>query len=304
VDVTLYIAPNTNQGFYNAFKYAIESGLHVAISCSWGSPEYWNSPSPDANYVIVNDELVSLFSALGDLIENASKNGITVFTSSGDQGASDGLPTPLNADFPASLSFMIGVGATSLSLKNPSNLNYDNNAIEVVWNEINTTGGGYSQHSTGGGYSQYFQPPQYQLGALENTPNGQLSYKGVPDVTATGGKRHGYHVYASLPDDDGQGIEPPTYMQVGGTSLTAPLWAALWATITGGEFVHAGKFIYSSYGTSGFRDITVGNNMFTTSYGVIGYSATPGYDLCSGLGSPNGAKLKEALDLFKQNEKK
>jgi len=135
--------------------------------------------------------------------------------------------------------------------------------------------------------------------------NGPQSFKGVPDVSATGGVAHGYNIYVSLPDADGEGEEPPGYLAVGGTSLSAPLWASLWATITCGKFVHAGEFLYSSGAVAGFHDITVGNNNYATcDNGINGYSATPGYDLCSGLGSPNGAKLQDALDLFLKDKNK
>jgi len=297
VDVTVYFAPNTNQGGYNAFKYAIDSGLHVAISSSWGEPEYYAAPSPFNNYVLVNGTLVSYFSAMQTLLKDAAEKGITCFIASGDSGASDSLPTPYNTDNPASFPYTIGVGATSLSLKNPKELEYNNNAIEVVWNELLNG----SQAASGGGYSQFFLPPSYQFPAIEKTINGPQSYKGVPDVSATGGVSHGYTIYISLPD--GQGVQPPKYMSVGGTSLAAPLWASLWAIITDGNFVHAGEFLYSLDTVAGFHDITGGNNIFTTAdFGSNGFSATPGYDLCSGLGSPNGANLQDAL-LFGQTEK-
>jgi len=186
---------------------------------------------------------------------------------------------------------MISVGATSLSLKNSSQLKYKNNAIEVVWNE--------DFGISGGGYSQFFHAEEYQQTALLNTINGPQSYRGEPDITASGGVIHGYTIYISLPDLDGQGIEPPGFISVGGTSASTQMWSALWTMITDGEFVHAGKFLYSSEAAAGFHDITVGNNIVTTpGFGANGYSATRGYDLCSGIGSPDGEKLRAAVKKY------
>ena len=81
---------------------------------------------------------------------------------------------------------------------------------------------------------------------------------------------------------------------VGGTSAVAPLWAALvcrMAQATGKSFGLIQPLLYAgvSSGTTaaGFRDITEGNNG--------AYQAGPGWDACTGLGSPDGTALASAL---------
>ena len=101
----------------------------------------------------------------------------------------------------------------------------------------------------------------------------------MPDVAGCADPQTGYQVLV-----DGQS------MVVGGTSAVAPLWAALvcrMAQSTGKPFGLLQPLVYAgvSAGTAaaGFQDITSGNNG--------AYAAGPGWDACTGLGSPNGTAL-------------
>jgi kumamolisin len=79
-------------------------------------------------------------------------------------------------------------------------------------------------------------------------------------------------------------------MPIGDTSAVAPLWAALVARLNealGGPVGFLQPFLYTSAGASGLRDIVSGSNG--------AYAAQPGWDPCTGLGSPNGAALLGAL---------
>jgi kumamolisin len=101
----------------------------------------------------------------------------------------------------------------------------------------------------------------------------------VPDVASDADPATGYGVRV-----DGENLV------VGGTSAVAPLWAGLVARLNHGlgtpvGFVH-GR-LYSPGAADTFRDITSGTNG--------GYAAGPGWDACTGLGSPNGAALLAAL---------
>jgi len=84
---------------------------------------------------------------------------------------------------------------------------------------------------------------------------------------------------------------------VGGTSAVAPLWSALIARINqklGKPAGYLTPLLYTSIGkSSAFHDITVGNNDPTGNIG--GYNAGPGWDACTGWGSPDGASLLNAL---------
>ena len=77
---------------------------------------------------------------------------------------------------------------------------------------------------------------------------------------------------------------------VGGTSATAPLWATLVARLNqalGNPIGFLNPSLYETQDRGVLRDITVGN--------IGSYSATPGWDACTGFGSPNGVRLLNAL---------
>jgi kumamolisin len=78
-------------------------------------------------------------------------------------------------------------------------------------------------------------------------------------------------------------------MVIGGTSAVAPLWAGLIALANAQNKTSAGFVNPTLYagGEQKFRDITQGNNG--------GFSAGPGWDACTGLGSPNGKLIIGAL---------
>jgi kumamolisin len=149
---------------------------------------------------------------------------------------------------------------------------------EVAWNELSADEG-----ATGGGVSEVFALPSFQSGAkVPAAPNG-FKGRGVPDVCADADPASGYEVLV-----DGESTV------IGGTSAVAPLWAGLLARINqsiGKPAGYLNPLIYSATADAGtsaaFHDITSGSNG--------GYSAAPGWDPCTGLGSPNGAALLAAL---------
>jgi len=111
--------------------------------------------------------------------------------------------------------------------------------------------------------------------------------RGVPDVAGNADPKTGYKVRID-------GVDTV----YGGTSAVAPLWAGLFALINEGlgrSVGFANPLLYSPVvQTPGaLRDITVGNNDTTRQVG--GYSARPGWDPCTGLGSPNGTSILNAL---------
>ncbi|HEX3872672.1 MAG TPA: S53 family peptidase [Solirubrobacteraceae bacterium] len=196
----------------------------------------------------------------------AALMGVTVFVASGDSGASDGATDGLShADFPASSPHAVGCGGTTLAAKSKAITS------EVVWN----AGGGAS----GGGISDVFDVPSYQTAAgipPSANPGGRVG-RGVPDVAGDADPATGYQVVL--------GGQTQTF---GGTSAVAPLWSGLMARINAdsgapGGFIH--PLLYAK--ASAFHDITSGNNG--------AYSARAGWDACTGLGSPDGALIEQAL---------
>jgi kumamolisin len=197
-----------------------------------------------------------------DAFADAAMLGITVCVAAGDGGSGDGVTDgKAHVDFPASSPHVLACGGTTLRAA-------DNViASEVVWND-GTSGG-----ATGGGVSSVFPLPTWQAGAnVPPSANGGTG-RGVPDVAGDADPATGYAVRV-----DGSSTV------IGGTSAVAPLWAALVARLnqlSGKPFGLLNPILYAN--PSALRDITSGNNG--------AYSAGPGWDACTGLGSPNGAAL-------------
>jgi kumamolisin len=182
---------------------------------------------------------------------------------SGD-GVSDGQP---HVDFPASSPYALACGGTKLIATGTTIQS------EVVWNETSSDEG-----AGGGGVSVLFALPAWQQSSkVPKAPNGSAG-RGVPDVAADADPLTGYQVLV-----DGERTV------IGGTSAVAPLWAALIARCNqslGGALGDVHGLLYQ-IGESAFHDITQGNNG--------AYQAGPGWDPCTGLGSPNGQALLSAL---------
>ena len=161
----------------------------------------------------------------------------------------------------------------------------------MVWNESAVSAG-----AGGGGISIYESKPSYQTGLTYKTyPAGvvsNLNVRGVPDVAGNADPYSGYSYYYDVSNTFAQGV--------GGTSAVAPLWAALIARLNALTGTRRGLFntwLYSN--PSSCSDITSGNNFYTpyAPYGISsGYSATTGWDACTGLGSPNGSNMFRLLN--------
>jgi kumamolisin len=288
----VYFAPNNgDQGFVDAISAAAEaSPAPIAISISWGqSEDSWTAQG---------------LSAMNAAMSDAAALGITVCAAAGDNGSgddvNDGEP---HCDFPASSPYALGCGGTKLEASGGAITS------EVVWNETASNKG-----AGGGGVSDQFALPSWQAnagvparaggtspgGGEEGMPgegtasegtasvgtaaSGGSGGRGVPDVAGNADPATGYNVYA-----DGKS------QVVGGTSAVAPLWAALisrLAQAAGKRFGLIQPALYAGacpgVDVPGFHDITSGNNG--------AYAAGPGWDACSGLGSPDGAALLDWLE--------
>ena len=256
--IAVYFAPNTNQGFLDAITTAVHDSVNKpsVISISWGSAESnWTAQS---------------MTQFDKAFQAAASMGVTVCCASGDNGSADGVSDgKAHVDFPASSPFALGCGGTKLTVSGTSI------SSEVVWNE-NT-----KSSATGGGVSGFFALPGYQKSAKVPLAAGGLKPgRGVPDVAGDADPNSGYRVRV-----DGESLV------IGGTSAVAPLWAGLIALMNqklGKPVGYLNPLLYGSVvGKGAFRDIVSGNNG--------SYSAGTGWDPCTGLGSPIGSKLLEAL---------
>jgi kumamolisin len=142
---------------------------------------------------------------------------------------------------------------------------------ETVWND---NPGNADGEGTGGGYSTVFPAQSWQIG-VPAPPAGSGLGRMVPDVAADADPNTGYDIVLY-----GQS------QVVGGTSAVAPFYAGLLAAIAGGK--SRGFITPALYkNPADFTDITSGNNGY--------YSAGPGPNPCTGLGSPLGSKLAATI---------
>ena len=164
---------------------------------------------------------------------------------------------------------------------------------EVVWNN-NNSGSGAANTGSSGGISTTYAIPSWQRTVSMANNQGSTTRRNIPDVTMVGD-----NVYTVARGGIGY------YTQ--GTSIAAPLWAALTALVNQQAgaigrppvgFLNPALYAVGQGPNAGavLHDITVGNDTNSVSPNL--YFAVPGYDLCSGLGSPNGTNLINSLALF------
>ncbi len=224
--------------------------------------------------------------ALNSTVASIEANGSTVFAASGDSGGLDCTPVadygqPPQSSFegvtvPASLPDVTGTGGTTLTTDAAGNY-----SRETTWSEPLLSQG------TGGGVATAFSRPSWQkgvgTGGQADTGNGRQ----VPDVGADSDPTTGNFI-----------IEQGKKSVGGGTSLAAPIWAGFTAIMD--QYLEANhdpavgffnpilyRLSSSSEPYAPFHDVTVGGNDF--------YAATPGYDMATGLGSPDVYNLARDL---------
>jgi len=204
--------------------------------------------------------------------------GQSFFNAEGDSGASTGA-----AEAPDDDPYITQVGGTTLATAGPGGPWL----WETVWNA--QEGPGVAGSS--GGVSPTYSIPFWQQGVNNMPANlGSTTHRNSPDVAMVADN-------VFIVADNGQ------QENSGGTSAAAPLWAgfaalanqqAVAASLPAIGFLNPTLYhiaTNSSYAAC-FDDITVGNN---TNYDAVHYSAVPGYDLCTGWGSPSGGSLIMAL---------
>ncbi|HZW92557.1 MAG TPA: S53 family peptidase [Candidatus Eremiobacteraceae bacterium] len=257
-NIVVYFAENTDAGFLNAITTAAHDSTNnpSVLSISWGGPESsWTQQA---------------MTSMDEAFQSAAAMGVTVCVAAGDDGSTDGVNDGANhVDFPASSPNVLACGGTQLVTSG------NTVTSETVWNELASDEG-----ATGGGISDVFPLPSWQNGAgvPPSADPSQNVGRGVPDVAGDADPTTGYVTLV-----DGQ---PDV---IGGTSAVAPLWAGLVALINqsvGKPIGFMNPLLYQAGDVSGdFDDITSGNNG--------AYSAGPGWDACTGLGSPVGTKIAD-----------
>ena len=272
-EISVYFSSFDQRGWVDLLNQ-VTNDPPVVLSVSWGLAEddgSWSSNAIDA----INDRLNAL-----------RLLGVTTCVSSGDDGSGDQVADNAgHVDFPSSSPHVLSVGGSML-VKSGGNVD------EVTWFEEpgQRAGGG---GASGGGVSTVNPRPSYQNVKIKSINSGSIDGRVIPDVAALAG--------APFYDLIFVGKDAPN----GGTSASAPLWAALIARIN--VKLPAAKqqrfitpLLYQKdtsgkpIGKVALRDVTKGQNASSPNPGR-GYKAGVGFDAVTGWGLPDGVKLLGAL---------
>jgi hypothetical protein len=208
--------------------------------------------------------------------------GQSFFNASGDSDAYTGTIST-----PADDTNITVVGGTTLTTSGPGGVWVS----ETVWNWGNEKGTNYAGIGSGGGISTVYAIPSWQTNISMAANHGSTTMRNLPDVALTAD-----NVYVMYGGGQAGAF--------GGTSCAAPLWAGFIALVNQ-QSISLGSlpvgFINPALDTIGssvnytncFHDITTGNNYKPSS--PTNFPAEPGYDLCTGWGTPAGMNLINAL---------
>jgi Pro-kumamolisin, activation domain/Domain of unknown function (DUF5011)/Immunoglobulin I-set domain/Bacterial Ig-like domain (group 3) len=258
---------------YDVFNKIATDNTARQISCSWA----WNA-GPTHNWGHPGTK------TLDSQLQQMAAQGQSFFQASGDSDAYTGSQalSSSTGPIPVDSIYVTSVGGTTLTM-NGAGASW---VSETVWNWGNNTG-------SGGGISPNYGIPSWQMNVSMAANSGSAVNRNVPDVALTADAIH--VVYNN-----------GTSNIFGGTSCAAPLWAGFCALVNqqavaiGGAtnvvgFLNPALYAIaaSSNYTACFHDITTGNNIGTNTPGL--FNAVAGYDLATGLGTPNGTNLINAL---------
>lgn len=251
------LSASGNTGLTQAFNQAVSDNAAKVINVSLG----WCETDAQADGTVAAED--QIFAA-------AVAQGQTFSVSSGDEGAYEcnnrGYPdgNTYSLSWPATSPNVIAVGGTTLFTSNGKW------ARETVWNE-GLDGNGKLWASTGGISAVEPRPAWQSTLSVSPKPSGRA----VPDISFDAAQSSGALVY-----NYGQ------IQQIGGTSLSSPIFVGLWARLQSGHSNSLGfpaSHLYCAVKStpSLVHDITSGNN----GYGGHGYHATTGWDYPTGWGS-------------------
>jgi subtilase family serine protease len=252
-----------------ALNYVLSHHLGQVISESFGATEQTFSST------------AQLLAQRGPY-ELAQRDHVTVLAASGDDGASGDtndqhtLYDKPVVEWPASDPLVTAVGGTELKLSAGG----QRTAPDIAWNE------------GGGGRSAIFARPSYQDGVASVTG----SHRGIPDISMDASCSSAVPVYGSYLGGGG-------WQTSCGTSLATPLMAGLVALadqVAGHALGLINPALYKMLAahSPGLTDVVSGDNSLRTGDGtpmITGFSARPGYDLVSGVGTVNAAQFVPEL---------
>ena len=270
-DIFVYFSPFDQGGWVDLLNTVIAAKPAV-VSISWGLAEDDPSWAPNA------------VTAINDRLNMLRLVGVTACISSGDDGSGDQIDDgKAHVDFPSCSPFVLSVGGTMLTAE----------GNEVTWWVSPGRRNGMGAGSTGGGVSTGFPRPEWQNIRIASLNSGSIDGRVMPDVAALAGDPSYDLIW--------RGVSHPN----GGTSASAPLWAALIARIAAllpqakrqrflTPLLYQKGAAGQPVGKIASRDVTSGDNTSSPEPGR-GYKARPGFDAVTGWGVPDGVKLLNAL---------
>jgi hypothetical protein len=294
IDMSICMAPGLSKIYvYEATNDGVSPDLVIGtiatnnlqrqISCSWSG---FSDTYISAEFLRFQAQGQSFFQASGDTGAYFT-NPFAVITETGGRGHRTYTtnyvtepPAP-----PCDDPNITSVGGTTLSTTGPAGSWMG----ETTWNLYSQPVDGITSAATSGGISTNWSLPTWQQGIATPANQASSAFRNIPDVAMLANQ------LAVFADNNSNGVYP-----VAGTSAAAPLWAGLTALINEQLAAQAqppegfmNPPIYALSRTTNyqscFHDITIGNNTNLYSAGL--YKAGPGYDLCTGWGSPSGSNL-------------
>lgn len=273
--ISVYITTRGQRGWVDLINRVVHPNAGE-VHCSVLSSSFFISKGDDSA-TLDNEGLSTAFlNAVSAAFQDAAIRGVTICIASGDTGTDSGVGNgKAHVQYPASDPWVLSVGGTTIG--NVSGSSFD----EYVWND--------DRGATGGGISDLFALPAYQTGIVtQPSINDNHIGRAVPDVAGNASPNSGYSGLFLRGDP----------IIGNGTSASAPQWAGLIAVINAALGKNVGFVNPAIYalGSSVFRNINPPPGPTDNSKGgVQGYSAGPGWDACTGWGSPNGTALLEGL---------
>lgn len=267
----VYVSPDlidfiSSTAWQDAFNQIVDDNFAQTVSFSWSVCEQ----------LLSNSQL----SAFDAIFQRGAAQGISFFAASGDNGT-DACQTPApffspSVNFPADEPQVVGVGGTTSLSLSAANVWQS----EMAWSG---SGGGYSVSSP-------FSRPSYQVAPGVDT---NVNQRQVPDVSALATN---YAFFCTVQAKFCTG----GWSQIGGTSASTPLWAAMVVDINSYLFTqhmaplgHVDAELYTFASSSqpfpAYHDITTGGNSGSS----VSYLAGPGYDRVTGLGTPDAWNMAQ-----------
>jgi kumamolisin len=242
--IKVYEAPNTDAGEQDMYAAMVSADVPV-ISSSWGASEL--------------DRTAANLTGVDTVLQQAAAQGQSVYAASGDSGSADASSGATAVDYPASDSYVTGVGGTNITETSAGAWK-----SETAWS------------GSGGGVSVKWAKPSFQS-AIPG------SYRSVPDVATDGGPNSPWYIYSA-----------GSWTQVWGTSAAAPSWAAFTAIYD--QYAAAKSKSALGYANPTLYSIGAGSNYSTAFHDIKsgsngGFSAGTGYDKVTGWGSYNAGSF-------------